>query len=145
MNLQLESFRDVGLQSLLENGLDILAHKPAEELRRVQVMEGLVSVFSEADRGSTVLRSQAGLWAAAETPAFERFSTFFRYLNDALGADALNQLSQAKHSLETLKAGGAVEHAAKEQVEHIIGLILSGLRRDRLSAPLIAPMEIKFS
>jgi hypothetical protein len=145
MNIQTAPYRDVGLQHLLESGLSLLQHKPLEASRRAQVMDGLVQVFSEADKGATALRSQAAFWAASEAPAFERFSVFFRYLKDVPGSDALTELSEAKAALEAMKAGEPVEGEVKQRVENLINLLLNGLRKDRLSAPLIPPLEIKFS
>lgn len=147
MSPNLSPFRDIGLQHLLENGLRVLQHQTSlPDARRVQVVDGLVQVFSEADRGGAPLRSQASLWAASEAPDFERFSVFFRYIKDGpIQGDPLAELSEAKKSVEALKAGQGLDDAASERLESLIKLLLSGLHRDRVAAPLVPPMEMKFS
>ena len=132
---------------MLENGLRLLHDEPlGSEGRRAQVVDGLAQVFSEADRGASPLRDQAALWAAAEAPGFERFSEFFRYLKASpYQGDPLAALAEAKAALDSMKAGEVVSHDVIGRLANLIELLLSGLRRDRLITPLVAPTEMKFS
>lgn len=146
MSPQLSPFRDTGLQHLLENGLRVL-QQPADlpESRRAQVVDGLVQVFSEADRGGAPLRSQAALWSASDAPDFERFSVFFRYIKNGQLQDPLVELAEAKSAFESMKAGNKIDTATSGRLERLISLLLSGLRRDRVATPLVSPVEIRFS
>jgi hypothetical protein len=145
MSAQLSPFRDVGLQHLLENGRNLMRQRPISADRRKQIVDGLVDVFSEADRGAAPLRSQAALWSSTETPSFERFSIFFRYLKDPLKDTVLSDLSEAKRALEAMKAGQEPNSETSNWLAHMFDLLLAGLRRDQLSEPLQPPVEIKFS
>ena len=85
MNFQLAPSEDIGLQHALENGLALIRRTPFDTARRVQVLNNLVEIFSEAAEGSKVLQPQNFLFAVEQRPAFERFSLFYRYLGKQFG------------------------------------------------------------
>lgn len=145
MNYQSNTIRDLGLQQLLENGVRLFQQdQMLAPDRRAAVVDGLVQVFSEADRGAIPLRSQS-LFSASSSADFERFSIFFRYIKeDDFEGGPLNEISEAKQALESLKAGESLDEKMASRLIRLISLVLTGLSRDRRAAPLRPPVEMKF-
>ncbi len=139
MGPQLAPSRDLGLQHALENGLALLRHEPLDEARRMQVLDSLIDIFSEANRGSQALLAHNLLFAVEERPAFERFSLFFRYLNDSFGAELPNRLSEGVSVLTELRNGQIGDEAQRTRAEELIDNLLKALQRESALSPLDPP------
>ncbi len=144
MTARLNPTSDLGLQHVLENGLLILQGGSLPAVRREQILERLVQIFSEADRGAETLRSQKLMFAVQHQPAFERFSIFFRYLKDS-ESDVPKSLSEATEVLRQLQYGNVKNETQKSNLVKVIEKLLGGLRRERALTPLVSPKNISFS
>ena len=140
MTMQLASSKDLGLQHVLENGLALMRHQPLDdEARRIQVLDNLIQIFSEADRGSQALRSQNLLFAVEQRPEFERFALFFHYLEDTFGADLPSRLTEAAAVLIELRNGPVDDETKRGRAAELIESLLTALRQERALSPLNPP------
>lgn len=134
MRFGMEPSQDLGLRHVLRNGISVLrGGEPSQG--RGRVLNGLLEIVSDAERGSDVLQTQNLTFALDNKPAFERFSLFVRYLSDTL-ADLPARLTEAKATLQLVEAG---EQVASEKIEHVSDLLsklLDALERERMLAPL---------
>lgn len=144
MGVQLASSKDLGLKHVLENGLALIRDEPFDDGRRTQVLESLIKIFSEADRGSQVIQERNLLFAASDRPAFERFTMFFRYLKDSFGADLPARLSEAPIVLTALRDGCLDDEIQRARVGELIESILAAMEREIALMPLASPREFNY-
>lgn len=142
--MQSMSSPDLGLQSALEDGLALIRRQPLDDDRRVQVLDNLIEIFNEADRGSQALNVRDLLFAADDRPAFERFTLFFRYLSNAFGADVPTRLTEAAAVLTELRGGNAQDETQRTRVEELIEALLASMEREFSLFPLTPPREFRY-
>lgn len=143
MRFEVDPSQDLGLQHVLENGLIVLRGGDMDEDRKGQVLNDLLDIVSEADRGSEALRAQSLTFALDERPAFERFTLFFRYLKDT-AEDLPAQLSRARIVLEQLQQGADVPSESRQALEDFLAAFLEALERERALAPLHMPRQFHY-
>lgn len=143
MNFDREPSQDLGLQHLLQNGLIVLRDGDLGQERTTEVIEGLLEIVSEADRGSEALRSQNLTFALENSRAFERFSLFFRYLQGDQ-EELSGRLANARRGLEILESGGSISLPERNSLESLLDDLLQALKKERALAPLHSPREIHF-
>lgn len=144
MSFQLASSKDLGLQHVLENGLALIRDEPIDEERRTQVLESLIKIFSEANRGSQVIQAQNLLFAASDRPAFERFTLFFRYLKDPFGNDLPARLLEAAIVLTKLRDGCLDDEDQRARVGELIESLLAAMEREIALLSLVSPREFHY-
>lgn len=144
MRFEMEPSQDLGLQHTLKNGVAILSGAHFDAGRREKVLNGLLEIVREADKGSEALQNQSFTFARDEGAAFERFSLFLRYLGDTV-ADIGQRLSSAKDVIEGVGAGVNVDQGEREAVVNLLTQLIDALERDRNLAPLAAPREFHFN
>jgi len=144
MTPQLAPSRDLGLELVLENGLAVIRQDPIDESRRRQILDRLIEIFSEADRGSQALKARNLLFAAEERPAFERFTLFFRYLKDSYGDDLPRRLSEAVGALTELRDGNLRDNAKRASAGELIEGLLAALQREIALSPLAPPRTFHY-
>ena len=110
----------------------------------MQVLDSLIEIFSEANRGSEALLAHNLLFAVEERPAFERFSLFFRYLNDSFGAELPNRLSEGVSVLTELRNGQIGDEAQRTRAEELIDNLLQALQRESALSPLDPPRAFHY-
>jgi hypothetical protein len=144
MSTALPASSDLGLQHVLQNGIKLIRKESFDPERRDSVLESLINIFSEADRGSAALTSHNLMFAVDEPPAFERFALFFEYLKDTLD-DVPSHVTQAKNVLQSLRRGQTLDSSQAAELEGLLTQLLEALRRERARAPLIAPKEFLYT
>ena len=144
MRFEMEPSQDLGLQHMLRNGVAVLRGEPFDPERRTRVVEGLLEIITEADRGSEALREQSLTFALNERPAFERFSLFLQYVGDSV-EDIGNKLARAKEVLEGLEQGNEGSPEDRASVAELLNRLVSALERERALAPLTAPREFHYN
>ncbi len=145
MTTQLASSKDLGLQHVLENGLALMRHQPLDEARRIQVLDSLIQIFSEADRGAQALRSQNLLFAVEQRPEFERFALFFHYLQDTFGANLPSRLTETAAVLIELRVGPVDDETKHDRAAELIESLLTALQQERALSPLNPPRVYHYS
>jgi hypothetical protein len=143
MSFDLEPSQDLGLKHLLRNGVRILDRDDLAQERRAEVLEDLLSIVSDAESGSEALSARNLTFALQNAQAFEKFSLFFRYLNDSR-EDLAATLKSAKTILEDLRSGGAVAAARKSLLKDLLSDLLEALKRERAFAPLQGPRDFYY-
>lgn len=144
MSVQLAPSKDLGLQHVLENGLALIRQKPFVEARRNQVLDCLIEIFNEADRGSQALQAQNLLFAVKERPAFERFTLFFRYLQDTFGPHLPSRLSEAASVLTELRNGHVNDDKRRARAAELIESLLAAMQRENDLLPLVPPRVFNY-
>ncbi|MSW51034.1 MAG: hypothetical protein F2817_09140 [Actinobacteria bacterium] len=143
MRFALEPSRDVGLQHVLRNGIALLEHREMNQDRR-RVLDGLLEIVSDADRGSGALREHGLTFALDERCAFERYSLFVRYLEDSVD-DLPRRLSEARETLQLIGASGDVSRECAASVGDLLARLLGALERDRAFAPLATVRDVHYN
>lgn len=142
MRFELEPSQDLGLRHVLRNGISVLqGGEPPQG--RGRVLNGLLEIVSDAERGADALQAQNLTFALDNKPAFERFSLFVRYLNDTL-ADLPTRLAEAKETLKRVEAGENVELDHIQHVSDLLTKLLDALERERALAPLPTMRDYNF-
>lgn len=144
MSLHITPSMDIGLQHVLENGLSLIEQQPVPGAQRQQVLNSLVTIFSEAKLGSQALVVQNLLLAVKEGPAVERFSLFFRYLKESFGDELPERLSEAEKVFADIRDGREFDDAQKARAADLIRHLLTALHRESVSVPLTAPRQFSF-
>jgi len=139
MNLELTPAEDLSLQHLLENGLAILDQQSLHKTRRIQTLEGLSRIFSEADSASQALHAQNLLFGVEQRPALERFSLFFRRLDRYFGESLSDRLEEASDVFIKLKKNKKPTKGACKRARELIERLLSAFNEERSMSPLEAP------
>jgi len=134
MRFGVEPSQDLGLRHVLRNGISILdGDEPPQG--RGRVLNGLLEIVSDAERGADVLQAPNLTFALDNKPAFERFSLFVRYLSDTM-ADLPARLAEAKVTLQRVEAGESVEREQVQHVSELLTRLLKALERERMLTPL---------
>jgi hypothetical protein len=142
MRFELDPAQDLGLQHVLKNGVAVLQGANFDPDRQTQILDGLLEIVSDADRGSVAMNEQSLTFAMNDRPAVERFSLFLRYLGDVEDIGA--KLAGAKLVLEGLEAGQDVEEGERSSTADLLGRLLHALERERALTPLTAPREFHY-
>jgi len=108
------------------------------------VLDGLLEIVSDADRGSSALLGHSLTFALNEQSAFERYSLFVRYLSDSV-ADLPRRLAEARNVLQRIRQHEAVAEIETASVEDLLGRLLAALERDRNLAPLATVRDVHFN
>src|SRR5688500_9741592 len=96
MDVERLSPGDIGLRHLLENGLHVAQGQDVEDAERQQVLDNLLRVFSEADRGSEAFGTHNLTPIVNEKRALKRFSSFYHLLRHDFGDEVPGRLGEAK-------------------------------------------------
>lgn len=144
MRFDLDPSQDLGLQHVLRNGLAVLRGEDVAAERREKILDGLLDIVREADRGSEAMQTQSLAFALDQTPAFDRFSLFVQYLGDSVD-DIGARLAAAKEVLEGLEGNGEVAPEARQSVIDLLSQLVSALEQERALSPLTAPGEIDYN
>jgi hypothetical protein len=136
-------FPDLALRHILQSGVAALRGEPMTQDRRSQVLQALVEMFSDADRGSHAMGTQNFLSALEEPPAFERFVLCFRYLDKSIGSELPNRLAEASRTLAAAKVSAPINPDAKTRVTELLELMLQAMAREVVLNPLRAPKEVR--
>lgn len=143
MRFGFEPAQDLGLQHVLQNGLSLIRGRDLEPGRRDQVLDGLLEIVADADRGSAALGAQSLTFALDQRPALERLSLFLRYLDE--DTDQLcAKLAAARGVLEGMRAGQEIPDDAKAELEALLSRLLGAIERERALTPLLPPREIHY-
>lgn len=145
MSLQLPPSKDLGLRHVLEAGLAVVRNEQIDETRRGEVLDRLIEIFSQAERGSQAVEAENLLFATEQRSDFERFSLFFSYLDDLFGADLPTRLTETKEALGELRNHDALDEARLRQAEELIENLIAAIKRDAALAPLEPPRTFQFS
>lgn len=141
MRFEMEPSQDLGLQHMLQNGVAVLRGSDLGANRRQQVLDGVLEVVTDADRGCEALQEQSLAFARSDRPALERFSLFLSYLGDTVG-DLSERLAEAKGVIEGLEANAHVSQAQRDSVADLLESLVQALKRERALMPLPGPREI---
>jgi len=142
MRFGVEPSQDLGLRHVLRNGISVLqGGEPSQG--RDRVLNGLLEIVTDADRGADALQPQNLTFALDNKPAFERFSLFVRYLSDSL-ADLPARLAEAKVTLQRVEAGESVETEQVQHVSELLTRLLEALERERMLTPLPTMRDYNF-
>lgn len=144
MSVQFSPSQDVGLHSVLESGLALIRDAPVPGTERDRVLDNLILIFSEADRGARALFAQPSPFAVEERPAFERFALFFHYLKETFGTDLPVRLAEASAAFSDLKGGNNDDNVRRERVAALVEALLSSLQREMSLVPLLGPRTFKY-
>lgn len=136
---------DLALQHILQSGLAVVRGEPVEESRRSKVLQALVQIFTDADRGSQALGAQNLLLAVEEPPAFERFVLLFRYLNQSFGQDLPARLSEAASVLTDIEKNAPLSAQAKTRAAELLEGVLAAIAREGALRQLAPPREVQLS
>ncbi|MES2786142.1 MAG: hypothetical protein V4684_11825 [Pseudomonadota bacterium] len=136
---------DLALQHILRSGLAVVNDEPIDQARRTDVLHALVEIFSDAQRGSQALAAQNFLMSANESPAFERFALFFRYLNRTCGNDLPQRIAEATQVLSAIEEEHELAPDAKSRVADLFQHLLSAIARESALSPLVSPRELRLS
>lgn len=143
MALQLEPSRDLGLQNVLRTGLTIIRDGDDANGHREQLLNALIDIFAEADRGSQRLERRSLAVSKDDRLAIERFTVFFRYLTEEYGDELSNRLAETTGVLKRMQTGDA-DVEEKTRAATLIEAFLSALSRDRALRPLPAPRTVQY-
>ena len=102
MSAQLTSFANVGLRHVLEDALAVLAGKSLPQTRREYVLEDVLKLCRDAQRGSQIASQRTLFVSSRDEPALERFSLFERYLNYSSREEWVNRLDKVCQALEAV-------------------------------------------
>ena len=111
---------------------------------RARLVQALIEIFSEADRGSDRLGLQRIAVEGSEQLDLERFSVFFRYLENEYGAQLPARLNETTNVLRTIENGAEIEPEKKQRAETLLAAFLDAIRRDRALQPLLAPYVVTY-
>lgn len=136
---------DLALQHILQSGLAVVRGEPLEESRRSKVLQALVQIFTDADRGSQALGAQNLLLAVEEPPAFERFVLLFRYLNQSFGQDLPARLSEVASVLTDIERNAPLSAQAKTRAAELLEGVLAAIARESALRQLTPPREVQLS
>ena len=134
----------MGLRHVLESGLALIRDEPIEPNRRATILNRLIEIFSEAERGSQAVQAQNLLFATEQRPDFERFSVFFHYLDAPFGATLPTRLRETEQALGDLRDRGIRDQARLQQAGEVIEKLLSALKRDAALTPLEPLRDFRF-
>jgi len=134
---------NLALRHILQSGVAALREEPMDHPHRTQVLQALVELFSDANRGSHAMGDQNFLLAVEASPAFERFVMFFRYLHKDIGSDLPNRLSEASATLAAARGAAPIDPDAKARVTALLEQMLKAMARDVALSPLRAPKEVR--
>lgn len=141
MRFEMEPSQDLGLQHMLQNGVAVLRGADFGANRRQQVLNGVLEVVADADRGCEALQEQSLAFARSDRPALERFSLFLSYLGDTAG-NLPERLAEAKGVVEGLAVDADVPVANRNSVADLLESLVQALKRERAMVPLAGPREI---
>ena len=144
MTLQLPPSKDLGLRHVLEGGLAVIRNEQLDDGRRRVILDRLIDILSEAERGSQAVQARNLLFATEQRSAFERFSLFFRYLNAPFGTTLPNRLSDARDVFGELRDRGASDNVRLQRAGELIEALLGAIKRDAALMRLEAPRRIQF-
>lgn len=142
MRFEVEPSQDLGLRHVLRNGISVLQGSEPPQ-GRGRVLNGLLEIVSDAERGADALHAQNLTFALDNKPAFERFSLFVRYLSDTI-ADLPTRLAEARETLRRIEAGENVELEHVQHVSDLLSRLLNALERERALAPLPTMRDYNF-
>ncbi|MES1974583.1 MAG: hypothetical protein WC804_06330 [Sphingomonas sp.] len=143
MRFGMEPSRDLGLQHALRNGIALLDGRDTGQ-DRGRVLDGLLEIVTEADRGSGALQEHSLTFALSERSAFERYSLFDRYLSGSV-ADLPHRLAEARDVLQRVGQDEAVPPVQTASVEDLLARLLSALERDRNLTPLATVRDVHYN
>lgn len=141
MQIELAPSEDLGLRHVLEDGLAVLRSNTAAADRRDALLDRLIEIFSEADKGSRAAEARHFLFAIEQPVAFERFALFVRYLNDMLGPDLPTRLTEATGALKHLREHNVRQDQELDRAAGLIESLISAIRADAALQPLESPVE----
>ena len=136
--------KDIGLRHVLENGLALLQGAELEADRRVQVLNSLQRIFSEAERGSAALGVAQLTAALNERRAIDRFSDFYHHLRHEFGDEVAARLSEAKVALDDLRDTGTTTEERAQELKDVLLHLVTSIRRERALSPLKQPRAIVY-
>lgn len=144
MSMQIAPYKDPGLWSVLENGVAVLKGEEMEDGHRALVLECLVSIFSEADRGASVVAGQNLLVMSGDTAAIEQFSLFFDYLAGPLGDDLPARLNEGHALLKGMAAGQVAAPELRVRTREMLEALLGQLQKAAQLEPLVPMREFSY-
>ena len=144
MTLHLPPSKDLGLRHVMEAGLAVIRNEQIDEVRRAEILDRLIEIFSEAERGSQAVESENLLFATEQRSDFERFSLFFSYLDMQFGANLATRLAETKEALGELRNHDARDEARLQQAGDLIENLIAAIKRDATLAPLEPPRTFQF-
>lgn len=136
--------KDIGLRHVLENGLTLVQGGEFDEARREQVLQSLLRIFSEADRGSEALGVHNLTPALNEKRALERFSAFYHHLRHQFGDEVPGRLGDARAALADIIQEGATNVERTNCLEQVLTALLESIRKEMALTPLKPPREIVY-
>ena len=141
--MQPSPIRDLGLQHVLENALSILRSEAIADQRRAQVIESIIELLNEADKGSSILKSNSLAVSSNEGPALQSFSIFHKCLGQS--QDVIeSRLNEAKALMSDVASGRSPELAERKSVEALFAGLLAFIKRERSLIPLSSSKEYRF-
>lgn len=143
MRVERISSGDIGLRHLLENGLSIAQGGDVEGFEKDQVLDGLLKVFSEADRGSDAFGTHNLTSALNEKRALQRFSTFYHYLRHDFGEDVPARLGEARLAISRLREDEA-DVEGRQRLVVVLQALLQSLYRDRALSRLRSYQKVTY-
>lgn len=143
MSIQVAPFKDPSLWSVLENGVAVLKGAEMAEARRALVLDCLLSMFSEAERGATAVANQNIFAASGDSAAIKQFSLFFEYLTP-LGATLPERLAESHTLLRSMRQGNAPDPDGVRRTEEILTVLLDQLHKAAQSEPLVPMQEFSY-
>lgn len=144
MRFEMEPSQDLGLQHMLQNGVAILRGTNLGADRRQQVLDGVLEIVTDADRGCEALQEQSLAFARSDRPALERFSLFLSYVGDTDG-NLSERLAEAKDVIQALVANDDVPQNQRNSVADLLESLVKALKRERALTPLPSPREIYYN
>ncbi len=144
MRFEMEPSRDLGLQHMLQNGVAVLRGADLGAIRRQKVLDGVLEVVTDADRGCEAIQEQSLAFARSDRPALERFSLFLSYLGDTAG-NLSERLAEAKGVIQGLAANVDVPQDQRNSVADLLDSLVQALKRERAMTPLPGPREIYYN
>lgn len=136
---------DLALKHTLQSGLALVKGQAMDEGRQHLVLQALVTIFTDAEKGSQALSTRNFFFAADEPPVIERFSLFFKYLHGSMGEDLSPRLSEAAVVLKGLEQNGAADIQAQGRVAQLIEDLLNGLAQESALTPLVSQKEFQLA
>jgi hypothetical protein len=125
---------------MLQNGVAVLRGADLGADRRQQVLDGVLEVVTDADRGREALQEQSLTFARSDRPALERFSLFLSYLGE--DGNLPQRLVEAKDVIQGLEANAAISQDKRNAVADLLESLVEALKRERALTPLPGPREI---
>lgn len=132
---------DIGLRYALESGLNTVRNAPPAGADS-DVLGSLVEIFSEAGRGSEVIRKREFLVGIEDRPAFNRFSLFFNYLKDSVQGDLPSRIHEAATVFQRVLDRVPVDPVEQERAAELVEKLLDSMRKEAALARPVAPRSI---